>query len=91
MHVFVSSCAQICFIPSYIFTLQIHYDRIGKDGLFSHKEITVLFVPELSDCLPSLETWRQQWLAHKNAVVERERRRNLKDEVRIFFIKAAVY
>ncbi|KAF7144865.1 hypothetical protein RHSIM_Rhsim04G0150600 [Rhododendron simsii] len=24
--------------------LQIHYDRVGKDGLFSHKEVTVLFL-----------------------------------------------
>ncbi|PKI36802.1 hypothetical protein CRG98_042751 [Punica granatum] len=40
--------------------LEIHYERIGKDGLFSHKEVTVIFVPDLSDCLPSVESWRQQ-------------------------------
>ncbi|XP_058182729.1 protein SHORT ROOT IN SALT MEDIUM 1 isoform X1 [Rhododendron vialii] len=51
--------------------LEIHYDRVGKDGLFSHKEVTVLYVPDLSDCLPSIETWREQWLAHKKAVAER--------------------
>ncbi|XP_040371995.1 protein SHORT ROOT IN SALT MEDIUM 1-like [Rosa chinensis] len=28
--------------------LKIHYDRIGKDGFFSHKEIIVIFVPDLS-------------------------------------------
>ncbi|KAK4758838.1 hypothetical protein SAY87_020139 [Trapa incisa] len=53
--------------------LEIHYERIGKDGLFSHKEVTVIFVPDLSDCLPSLESWHEKWLAHKNALVERER------------------
>ncbi|KAI3516880.1 hypothetical protein L1887_16006 [Cichorium endivia] len=46
--------------------LEIHYDRVRKDGIFSHKEVTVLFVPDLSDCLPSLDSWRDQWLAHKN-------------------------
>lgn len=57
--------------------LEVHYDRVGKDGLFSHKEITVLYVPDLSDCLPSLELWRDQWLAHKRAIVERESLQNL--------------
>lgn len=47
---------------------QIHYDRIGEDGLFSHKEITVIFVPDLSECLPSLDTWRSQWLAQTKNV-----------------------
>ena len=61
--------------------LQIHYDRLGKDGLFSHKEVTVLFVPDLSECLPSLDAWKDQWLAHKKAVAERERQLSLKKEV----------
>ncbi|XP_012568287.1 protein SHORT ROOT IN SALT MEDIUM 1 isoform X2 [Cicer arietinum] len=60
--------------------LEIHYDRIGKDGFFSHKEITVLYVPDLSDCLPSLDEWRHQWLAHKKAVAEREHQIALKKE-----------
>ncbi|KAK1438095.1 hypothetical protein QVD17_03898 [Tagetes erecta] len=60
--------------------LEIHYDRIGKDGLFSHKEITVLYIPDLSDCLPSVDAWRDQWLAHKKAVAERERLQALKRE-----------
>ncbi|CAL5188797.1 unnamed protein product [Lathyrus oleraceus] len=60
--------------------LEIHYDRIGKDGFFSHKEITVLYVPDLSDCLPSLDEWRDQWLAHKKAVAERERQISLNKE-----------
>lgn len=66
--------------------LQIHYDRIGKDGLFSHKEITVIFVPDLSECLPSLDSWREQWLAHKKAVAERERQLSLRKEVRCFTV-----
>ncbi|KAK7842461.1 cell cycle and apoptosis regulator protein 2 [Quercus suber] len=40
--------------------LEIHYDSLGKDGLLSHK-VTVLFVPDLSECLPSLDAWRDQW------------------------------
>ena len=60
--------------------LQIHYDRLGKDGLLSHK-VTVLFVPDLSECLPSLDAWKDQWLAHKKAVAERERQLSLKKEV----------
>ncbi|XP_021725197.1 cell division cycle and apoptosis regulator protein 1-like isoform X2 [Chenopodium quinoa] len=60
--------------------LEIHYDRVGKDGLFSHREITVLFVPDLSDCLPSLNVWREQWLAHKKAVAGREKQLSLGKE-----------
>ncbi|KAI3983150.1 hypothetical protein MKX01_030872 [Papaver californicum] len=54
--------------------LEIHYNRLGKDGLFSHKEITVLYIPDLSECLPSLEAWRDQLLVHKKAIAEREQR-----------------
>lgn len=66
--------------------MQIHYDRIGKDGFFSHKEITVIFVPDLSECLPSLDAWRDQWLAHKKAVAERERQLSLRKEVSCFIV-----
>ncbi|KAL6543907.1 hypothetical protein OROGR_010404 [Orobanche gracilis] len=61
--------------------LEIHYDRVGKDGNFSHKEVTVLYVPDLSDCLPSLDSWREQWFNHKKAISERVRLRNLMKEV----------
>ncbi|KAL8053160.1 hypothetical protein ABFX02_05G053200 [Erythranthe guttata] len=61
--------------------LEIHYERVGKDGLFSHKEVTVLYVPDLADCLPSLDSWRDQWLNHKKAVSERERLQSLKKEI----------
>jgi hypothetical protein len=66
--------------------LQIHYDRFGKDGLFSHREVSVLFVPDLSECLPSLDAWRDQWLAHKRAVAERERQFSLEKEVCSYFV-----
>ncbi|MED6148926.1 hypothetical protein PIB30_057587 [Stylosanthes scabra] len=62
--------------------LEIHYDRLGKDGFFSHKEITVLYVPNLSDCLPKLNEWREHWLAHKKAVAERARQLALRKEAR---------
>jgi hypothetical protein len=75
---FVTFGDYLCF---FCYVFQIHYDRIGKDGFFSHKEITVLYVPDLSDCLPSLDEWRDQWLAHKKAVAERERQISLKKEV----------
>ncbi|KAJ0719229.1 putative Cell cycle and apoptosis regulator protein [Helianthus annuus] len=61
--------------------LEIHYDRVGKDGLFSHKEVTVLYLPDLSDCLPSVDAWRDQWLANKKAIAERERLHALKREI----------
>ncbi|XP_039136315.1 protein SHORT ROOT IN SALT MEDIUM 1 isoform X1 [Dioscorea cayenensis subsp. rotundata] len=60
--------------------LEIHYHRIGKDGFFSHKEITVLFVPNLSNCLPSVDIWRTQWLAYKKDIAEREQPLSLKQE-----------
>ena len=63
---------------------QIHYDRYGKDGVFSHKEVSVLLVPDLSDCLPSLNVWKEQWLAHKKTVAERERHIVLKKEVGVY-------
>ncbi|RWW23654.1 hypothetical protein GW17_00012099, partial [Ensete ventricosum] len=58
----------------------IHYNRVGKDGLFSHKEVNVLFVPNLSECLPSVDLWQSQWLAHKKEMAERERQLALKQE-----------
>ncbi|KAL0326770.1 UNVERIFIED_CONTAM: protein SHORT ROOT IN SALT MEDIUM 1 [Sesamum angustifolium] len=61
--------------------LEIHYERVGKDGLFSHKEVTVLYVPDLSECLPSLDSWRDQWLNHKKAVSDRELLYALKKEI----------
>jgi hypothetical protein len=45
-----------------------------------------LFVPDLSECLPSLDAWRDQWLAHKRAVAERERQLSLEKEVCSYFV-----
>ncbi|TVU07901.1 hypothetical protein EJB05_41277, partial [Eragrostis curvula] len=52
--------------------IEVHYNRIGKDGLFSHKEITVLFVPNLSECLPSVDVWKNNWITYRKAKAERE-------------------
>jgi len=60
---------------------QIHYERVGKDGRFSHKEVTVYFVPDLSECLPSLESWREHWFTKKKDIAERERELALSKEV----------
>ncbi|KAF7049273.1 hypothetical protein CFC21_057840 [Triticum aestivum] len=53
--------------------LEVHYNRIGKDGLFSHKEISVLFVPNLSECIPSVELWKKTWITYRNSKVDREK------------------
>ncbi|KAJ1259598.1 hypothetical protein BS78_10G168000 [Paspalum vaginatum] len=52
--------------------VEVHYNRIGNDGLFSHKEITVLFVPNLSECLPSVDTWKNNWMAYRKSKAEKE-------------------
>ncbi|KAF2562367.1 hypothetical protein F2Q70_00018209 [Brassica cretica] len=53
--------------------LVIHYDRVGTDGVSSFREITVLFVPDLSECIPSFDAWKTRWVAHKKALAERDR------------------
>lgn len=60
--------------------LEIHYERVGKDGRFSHKEVTVYFVPDLSECLPSLESWREHWFTKKKDIAEREKELALSKE-----------
>ncbi|KAL3338739.1 hypothetical protein AABB24_027719 [Solanum stoloniferum] len=60
--------------------LEIHYERVGKDGRFSHKEVTVYFIPDLSECLPSLESWREHWFTKKKDIAERERELALSKE-----------
>ncbi|GJM98160.1 hypothetical protein PR202_ga15144 [Eleusine coracana subsp. coracana] len=62
--------------------VEVHYNRIGKDGLFSHKEITVLFVPNLSECLPSVDVWKNNWIAYKKAKAERDQLTLKKEKVR---------
>jgi hypothetical protein len=61
--------------------MQIHYNRIGKDGLFSHKEITVLFVPNLSECVPSVDIWKNNWIAYRKSKTEREQFAMKKEKV----------
>lgn len=60
--------------------LQIHYDRVGKDGFSRYREITLLFLPDLDNCLPSLDAWRSQWISRREARVEREQEAMLKME-----------
>lgn len=61
--------------------MQVHYNRIGKDGLFSHKEVTVLFVPNLSECLPSADMWKNNWIAYRKSKAEREQLTMKKEKV----------
>ncbi|XP_024390876.1 uncharacterized protein [Physcomitrium patens] len=52
--------------------VEVHYERLGEDGLPSHKEITVMFLPTISDCVPSIEAWQAQWKARQQAKIESE-------------------
>ncbi|KAG0501713.1 hypothetical protein HPP92_001785 [Vanilla planifolia] len=63
--------------------IEIHYNRIGHDGLSSYKEVTVLFMPDLSECLPTIDNWQSQWLAHRQEIAEREQRHTSKKEKRL--------
>lgn len=71
------------YLAYFICFCQIHYDRVGKDGFFSHKEVTVFYVPNLSECLPSLDQWRGQWLTHKEKT---EREEVSKEKVIFLFV-----
>ncbi|BBN17937.1 hypothetical protein MPTK1_7g18160 [Marchantia polymorpha subsp. ruderalis] len=52
--------------------LEVHYERPGEDGLPSHREVTVMFVPDLSSCLPLLGDWHQQCTLWRQSKLERE-------------------
>jgi hypothetical protein len=52
--------------------LEVHYERLGGDGLPSHKEITVIFFPTLFDCVPSPEVWQTQWIERQQAKLKLE-------------------
>lgn len=72
--------------------MQVHYDRIGKDGLPSHKEITAIFLPDISSCLPSLESWKTQYFQQKKVRLEREREAAAKREkVCVAFITLVIF
>lgn len=32
-----------------------------------------MFVPDLSECIPSFDAWKTRWVAHKKALAERDR------------------
>ncbi|XP_078444603.1 ATP/GTP-binding protein family isoform X2 [Wolffia australiana] len=59
--------------------IEIHYERVDKDGLPSHKEVTVLYLPDLSHCLPSRDQWKSQWLAQKTLGVEKNKKSDARD------------
>lgn len=52
--------------------MQVHYERLGEDGLPSHKEITVMFLPTLGACIPSPEIWQMQWNQRQQARLDSE-------------------
>ncbi|KAL2613073.1 hypothetical protein R1flu_024765 [Riccia fluitans] len=52
--------------------LEVHYERTGEDGLSSHREVTVIFLPDLSKCLPSLGDWQLQCTQLRQSKLERE-------------------
>nr|XP_024373654.1 uncharacterized protein LOC112281406 isoform X1 [Physcomitrium patens]PNR55140.1 hypothetical protein PHYPA_006034 [Physcomitrium patens] len=49
--------------------VEVHYERLGENGLPSHKEITVMFLPTIS-CISSGEVWQAQWKARQQAKLE---------------------
>jgi hypothetical protein len=52
--------------------LEVHYERQGENGLPSLKEITVMFLPSISDIIPSTEVWQARWRARQQAKLEIE-------------------
>lgn len=55
-----------------ILRVQVHYERQGENGLPSLKEITVMFLPSISDIIPSTEVWQARWRARQQAKLESE-------------------
>ncbi|XP_043696609.1 protein SHORT ROOT IN SALT MEDIUM 1-like, partial [Telopea speciosissima] len=58
-------------------------DQIHSEDLYSSNSlflniVTVHIVKYLSDCLTSLEVWRDHWVVHKKAIAERESQLSLK-------------
>ncbi|CAM6124426.1 unnamed protein product [Calypogeia fissa] len=52
--------------------LEVHYERLGEDGLPSHNDVTVIFIPDLSQVLPLLEDWQLRWTQWKQLKFDRE-------------------
>eukprot|EP00897_Mesotaenium_endlicherianum_P006610 jgi/Mesen1/5978/ME000302S04977 len=51
---------------------EVHYERLTEDGLPSHTEISVMFLPDLHSCLPTLSEWAQTLKARAVAKLEAE-------------------
>jgi uncharacterized protein (DUF39 family) len=52
--------------------VQVHYNRVAEDGISSHKEITVMFLPSLSDSIPILEVGQAQSREQQQAKLEHD-------------------
>ncbi len=52
--------------------MQVHYNRVAEDGISSHKEITVMFLPNLSDSIPILEVGQAQSMEQQQAKLEND-------------------
>ncbi len=52
--------------------MQVHYNRVAEDGISSHKEITVMFLPNLSDSIPILEVGQAQSREQQQAKLEHD-------------------
>jgi hypothetical protein len=52
--------------------VQVHYNRVAEDGISSHKEITVMFLPNLSDSIPIMEVGQAQSSEQQQAKLEHD-------------------
>jgi hypothetical protein len=50
----------------------VHYERLGEDGLPSHNDVTVIYIPDLSQVVPLLEDWQLRWTSWKQSKLELE-------------------
>ncbi|MCO5553528.1 hypothetical protein L7F22_007050 [Adiantum nelumboides] len=51
--------------------MEVHYDRV-RDNNSTYKEIAVFLIPDLSGCLPTLNSWKLQWKQQREARLKRE-------------------
>ncbi|KAI5072001.1 hypothetical protein GOP47_0012107 [Adiantum capillus-veneris] len=51
--------------------MEVHYDRV-RDSSSTYKEVTVFLIPDLSGCLPTLDSWKLQWKQRREARLQRE-------------------
>ncbi|GBG70117.1 hypothetical protein CBR_g5747 [Chara braunii] len=52
--------------------MEVHYERAAEDGGPSHKEITVVYIPDVHRCIPSTERWKEIWNEKQEAKRRRE-------------------